>query len=1242
MADEVVQYVRTYAYPEKKAATWQRKKSEPAIQPSEEAQAILRRLAPYGGRVLLFDTETTADAAQRLRFGFYEVHGISEEETISFYRQEQRGERRHPLSHADSDFLQEAGFFYNPEVLTTAELATLEAYVADHRLSEHAEAEGVGAPWLVGGWYDPSGNTPHYQAIEQPRLRLLTVQQFVERLYELMKAGELLIVGHNLPFDLSRLATSWTQADGDMRGGFSLKLCSCPHTQCFRHPAIRLKHLGFAKTLFKLQKTKWNGRATSWQSNVHFLDTVTLGKALLGQALSLAKLGEVLQVLETRRKLDIDEETHGQLLTADYLDYARRDVLATFTVYQTLRALYKQHDLATPMWNIYSEASLGKAYLKAMEIPPFLEAHPDFPPEVLGYAMQGYYGGRSEVHIRLQPTEVSYCDFKSQYPTINALLGLQGLLLAKAVTIRDVTAEIQAMLASITLSDLQQPSFWQRLRVLVKVKPNEDILPVRAAFGEAAEKNIAVTYVSGPEVWYTLADVIASTLLTGKAPEVLEALELVPSGGQAVTQPITLFGDKRYRLDLQRDDFFTKVIDLRSEIKQQMKAAGNQEEAAHFNSLQLALKLLANSTSYGALVEINQEEATKNTEPAMFYTADGEARRSWVDRREIPGKYFAGPIGALIPAGGRLLLAIAEKLAEEHGITYAMCDTDSMAFARPDCMDRAVFRQAVASIRDWFTLLSPYTGKPPIFEDEDVNRWQDAPEPLYFLGVSAKRYVLYNRVADGSYRIRKFSSHGLGALNQPYADHSSKAGTPEPSTNVHELGGPRWVYDLWYHFIAAWEAGSYPDGSALPSDEDGCFYQPVDSSLKLPAFHRVTNATAHLNQQFSKIPDMRPFNFFTVLPALPMGLALFWREIRLQQQWAKLSDEEIRHRRALYDDLAKTQTPFYAPYARRPEQLQHIRRCDRHEEVSGLEHTTILESVADYFRHAEWKANTPQGRGALQRRHLVVTGLRYIGKESNDIKLTTAAETDGLLASDALLDGALIYANQQHRPQPGVYESLAESAPDESDASADGIKPGNVSTAQLVQQLQGCAIGDLMLATGLSQPTLSALQAGKLDAAEQTKARVLAGLPMLDKIASWRDLPVETLTATLDMDANQIRALRAGELKLPEERRIVMLEKLTALPYQDFYEQAEEARYRKEQYRQKHAVVKFLQEQGYIRPYRKNLAGKIPEMEEYRALPSAVRRLKGALAMDEAADMVGRHFPETGIQTDNDLRRFLQ
>jgi hypothetical protein len=81
-----------------------------------------------------------------------------------------------------------------------------------------------------------------------------------------------------------------------------------------------------------------------------------------------------------------------------------------------MKDMYAQHGLSlTSPHEIFSEASLGKAYLKEMGIKQWRQMQPDFPPELIGIIMSTYYGGRSEVHIRRDVTQVLYCDFLSMY-----------------------------------------------------------------------------------------------------------------------------------------------------------------------------------------------------------------------------------------------------------------------------------------------------------------------------------------------------------------------------------------------------------------------------------------------------------------------------------------------------------------------------------------------------------------------------------------------------------------------------------------------------------------------------------------------------------------------------------------------------------------------------------------------------------------------------------------------------------
>src|SRR5262249_52112564 len=146
----------------------------------------------------------------------------------------------------------------------------------------------------------------------------------------------------------------------------------------------------------------------------YFLDVKTLASALLFGSWTLKSLADHLET--DNRKIDTDE--HGASLTPEYLDYAARDVQVTWECFEKLRRQYESYGLKqTAINRIYSEASLGKAYLREMGIKRWQELQPEFPPELIGVIMSAYYGGRSEVRIRRQITRVFYYDFLSMYPT---------------------------------------------------------------------------------------------------------------------------------------------------------------------------------------------------------------------------------------------------------------------------------------------------------------------------------------------------------------------------------------------------------------------------------------------------------------------------------------------------------------------------------------------------------------------------------------------------------------------------------------------------------------------------------------------------------------------------------------------------------------------------------------------------------------------------------------------------------
>jgi hypothetical protein len=514
------------------------------------------RPPPASKWTLVFDTETTTDPSQRLRFGCYRLR---------------KGE-----------VLDEAGLFFDPDALSKDERRTLEAFAAAHRLK----------------------CMTHTAFVEDV---------FFRRGYELRAT----IVGFNLPFDISRLALGWVPARGKMRGGFSFKM-----SEKWWRPRVQIKHLsGRAAFIQFTSPTKRNdnlrdrreGRKVTRRG--FFVGVRTIAGALLSQPFSLDGLARHLKTATQKAKT----EEHGGVLTDEYLGYAVTDVQATWECHLALSERFGEHDLGlTRLSQVFSEASLGKAYLRQMGIRPWRELQPDFPKALMGAIMSSYFGGRAEVHARREVRQILYCDFLSMYPTVCTLMGLWQFVIAKEVRWRDSTEEASRFLNEVTLADLRDPATWPRLTTLVQIVPNDDVVPVRTPYMGEQQATIGVNYLQSSEaLWFTIADCIASKILTGKTPRVLKAVSFQPGAQQEGLTPIRIAGDSDYEVDPATDDFYRRLIDLRSSIKTKMKSAG-PDEREELDALQLALKILANATSYGIFVELIVEEANRKQSFVCF------------------------------------------------------------------------------------------------------------------------------------------------------------------------------------------------------------------------------------------------------------------------------------------------------------------------------------------------------------------------------------------------------------------------------------------------------------------------------------------------------------------------------------------------------------------------------------------------------------------------------------------------
>ena len=255
---------------------------------------------------------------------------------------------------------------------------------------------------------------------------------------------------------------------------------------------------------------------------------------------------------------------------------------------------------------------------------------------MIGPFMEGLYGGRSEVRIRLELCETMVADFRAQYSSVNVLMRLQEFLVAERVKATEggPCGEAAQFLRTVTLDDLQRKETWPKLRGVALIRPAGDILPVRTVFHadhaqDSADRTLRAQQIgvnvvmSGPPTWYSFADVIASKILNGdRCPEILRTITLKPHGVQSGLKPIKFFGDPNYEIDLARDDLFQRVIDMRAEVKDDNPA------------MALSLKLLASATSFGATIEFIVDEHKRRA--GRLFITERKARGDWRAPRCLP------------------------------------------------------------------------------------------------------------------------------------------------------------------------------------------------------------------------------------------------------------------------------------------------------------------------------------------------------------------------------------------------------------------------------------------------------------------------------------------------------------------------------------------------------------------------------------------------------------------------------
>jgi hypothetical protein len=359
------------------------------------------------------------------------------------------------------------------------------------------------------------------------------------------------------------------------------------------------------------------------------------------------------------------------------------------------------------------------------------------------------------------------------YPTVNTLMGLWRFVVARRIDIvNHCTADVIALLEEVQRNPetCLDKEMWSRLTAFVRVVPDGDVLPMRAKF--SADRNdwqVGLNHLYGAEppndsLWFALPDVVASVLLTGRIPNIVDAFRIEPRGTIGTLKRTKLRG--MVSVDPAREDFFKAVIEQRKGLDKRQGLTGIEQKR-----LEKALKVLANSTSYGIYAEMQRQDSGRER-VVRCHGIDEQPFTCRAAHPDVPGEYCFPPLASLITGAARLMLALLEQRVTALGGSYAMEDTDSMAVVAtksgglvpcpggPHRMDdgreavKALSWAEVKTVSDAFRALNPYDRT--VIESSVLEIEKDNFDPktkkqrqLWCVAISAKRYVLFLRDARG-------------------------------------------------------------------------------------------------------------------------------------------------------------------------------------------------------------------------------------------------------------------------------------------------------------------------------------------------------------------------------------------------------------------------------------------------------------------------------------------------------------
>jgi len=822
---------------------------------------------------------------------------------------------------------------------------------------------------------------------------LLTRREFLDLFFQLAYKARCHVVGFE-PNDISLLACDSTAARGFYAGGFSFCLWSYKDNRGrerpdgFR-PRLCVKHIDRNRSLIGFTARNSpdqvdlipEGSASGkpqpgYKFRGHFLVLRTLAFALTDEGYSLPEACEAFGVEHWKQ-----QTVRHSAITKESIDDIRRDVLAMSELAAKLIGEFAQHPIPLSPTHVSSPASIGKGYLRGMGLKPILQRQPNFPKEYLGYAQTAFFGGRTSVHIRKVICPVVYVDFLSMYSTVNTLMGLWSFVTAGEIrVIEHCKDKVEAFLRTVTPDMLFETETWTRMNGFVKVVPN-GVLPIRSKYSPASNDwQVGINHVYAKKedaLWYSIPDVVASILATGRVPEIVDAFLIERSGTLFEAVPTKLRG--MVQVDPDHDDFFRVIVDERLSLS----SRGELSEV-EAKRLDKALKILASATCFGIYAQMDRQDDDDKVE-VICHGIDPEPYKCKVAHPEFPGEFWFSPLGSLITAGARLMLALLDHCISKLHKTYVMEDTDSMAIVATEhggllpCPGgpfrmadgrsavRALSWREVAEIVTRFAKLNPYADKSRSIlkiERDNYDPETGKQRQLYCLAISPKRYAIFLLDDDGNPVLLqkginnhedRWSEHGLGHLRNPL----------DPQSEDRD-----WIRQAWINIIRV--------TLGLPVEPLGFEHLPAIGRVPITS-PAALRSLAKLNRGRKYRNRIKPFDFLLSCHVKPFG-------------YPPDVDPEKFHLVAPYvpDPECWVDLPWIDQYSGKQ---YEITTEGFHGSRGVARVKTYGEVLREYEFHLGAKSADAKGKpsgkqtvGLLRRRHIRVERIIYIGKESNRLE----------------------------------------------------------------------------------------------------------------------------------------------------------------------------------------------------------------------------------------------------------------